>query len=86
MNSDRPEAKLNIKKFGSSYTANFKALPPTIPPEYMATLIGVVATAFIGSWLTPTIIGGRKAKNQGNKSDYYRNELKKMHNEKRTPI
>ena len=33
-----------------SFTANFKALPPPIPPEYVATLFTVVATAFIGSW------------------------------------
>jgi hypothetical protein len=29
---DPPESKLNITSFGSS-TANFKELPPPIPPE-----------------------------------------------------
>jgi len=53
------ESTINAQ-FGS-YTANFKALPPPIPPEYVATLFTVVATAFIGSWLTPTVIGWRKA-------------------------
>jgi hypothetical protein len=39
----------------------------------------VIATAFIGTWLTPTIIGWRKAKKQGSKLDYYHNEVKKMY-------
>jgi len=63
MNTDKPESKLDITKFGN-FTANFKELPPPIPPEYVATLIGVVATAFIGTWLTPAIIGWRKTKRQ----------------------
>ena len=63
-------ATLNVTKFGS-FTANFKELPPAIPPEYLATLFAVVASAFIGSWLTPSFIGWRKAKKQGNKLDYY---------------
>jgi len=63
VNQDKPEATLNITKFGT-LTANFKALPPPIPPEYIATLIGVVATAFVGTWLTPALIGWRKTKRQ----------------------
>ncbi|MGC2575175.1 MAG: hypothetical protein WA364_27020 [Candidatus Nitrosopolaris sp.] len=63
VNHDKPEAKLNITKFGS-FTANFKALPPPIPPEYVATLFTVLATALIGSWLTPTLIDMRKARTQ----------------------
>jgi YVTN family beta-propeller protein len=63
MNADRPESKLNIAEFGN-FTANFKALPPAIPPEYAATLFTVVATAFIGTWLTPVLIGWRKTKTQ----------------------
>jgi YVTN family beta-propeller protein len=80
MKPDRPEAKLDITKFGS-FTANFKALPPPIPTEYVATLFTVVATAFIGSWLTPTVIGWRKAKKEGSKLDYYHNKVKKLYND-----
>jgi len=80
MNADKPESKLNITKFGS-FTANFRALPPPIPQEYVATLFTVVATAFVGSWLTPTIIGWRNARKQGSKLDYYHNEIKKMYND-----
>ena len=77
---DKPESTLNITKFGS-FIANFKALPPPIPPEYVATLFTVVATAFVGSWLTPTIIGWRRVKKQGSRLDYYHNELKDLYND-----
>jgi hypothetical protein len=79
MNPDKPEATLNITKFGS-FTANFRALPAPLPPEYVATLFTVVVTAFIGSWLTPTVIGWRNAKKQGSKLDHYHNEVKKIYN------
>jgi YVTN family beta-propeller protein len=82
MKPDKPEATLGITKFGN-FTANFKALPPPIPPEYVATLFTVVATALVGSWLTPTIIGWRKAKKQGSKLDHYHNEVKNLYNDVR---
>jgi hypothetical protein len=63
MNPDKPEATLNVTKFGS-FTANFRAVPAPIPPEYVATLFTVVATAFIGTWLTPALIGWRKSRMQ----------------------
>ena len=78
MNPDKPESKLNITKFGS-FTANFKALPPPIPPEYVATLFTVIVTAFIGSWLTPTVIAWRKARKEGSILDYYHNKVKKLY-------
>jgi YVTN family beta-propeller protein len=63
VNQNKPEATFNITKFGN-FTASFKELPPPIPPEYVATLFTVVATAFIGSWLTPTVIGWRRSRTQ----------------------
>jgi hypothetical protein len=80
MNPDKPEAKLNVTKFGS-FTANFKALPPPIPQEYVATLFTVVATAFIGSWLTPTVIAWRKARREGSKLGHYHDEVKRLYND-----
>jgi len=56
-------------------------IPPPIPPEYVATLFTVVATAFIGSWLTPTVIAWRNSKKQGSKLDRYHNEVKKVYND-----
>ena len=69
---------MNVTKFGS-FTANFERLPPAIPPEYLATLFAVVASAFIGSWLTPSFIGWRKAKKQGNRLDYYHERVKHLY-------
>ncbi len=83
MKPDKPEATLNITKFGASFTANFKELPPPIPPQYVATLFTVVATAFVGTWLTPTVIGWRKARRQGSKLDSYHNQIKNLYNDGR---
>ncbi len=81
-NHDKPEAILNITKFGS-FTANFNELPPAIPPEYIATLFAVVISAFIGSWLTPTLVDWRKTRNQGKKLIYYHNEIKSINSDNR---
>jgi YVTN family beta-propeller protein len=78
MKPDKPEAILNITKFGS-FTANFKALPPPVPAEYIATLFTVVITAFIGTWLTPTVIAWRKARNQGRNLDYYHKQISSIY-------
>jgi len=80
MKPDKQEATLNITKFGS-FTANFKALPPPIPTQYVATLFAVVATAFIGSWLTPTVIEWRNRRKQGSKLDHCHNEVKNLYND-----
>ena len=80
MKPDKQEATLNITMFGS-FTANFKALPPPIPTEYVATLVTVVATAFIGSWLTPTVIEWRNRRKQATKLDHHHNEVKNLYND-----
>jgi YVTN family beta-propeller protein len=80
MKPDKSEATLNITKFGS-FTANFKALPPPVPAEYIATLFTVVVTAFFGTWLTPTVIEWRKSRNQGKKLEYYLDEINSLHND-----
>jgi YVTN family beta-propeller protein len=78
MKPNKSEATLAITKFGS-FTANFKSLPPPVPAEYVATLFSVVVTAFVGTWLTPTVIAWRKSKNQGKKLGYYHNEVKSLY-------
>jgi uncharacterized membrane protein (DUF106 family) len=77
-NSVKTETKLPITKFGT-FTANFKELPAPLPPEYWATLFGVVVTAFIISWLTPTIIGWKKTKKHQDKLNNYQNEIKHLY-------
>jgi hypothetical protein len=38
-------------------------------------LFTVVVTAFVGTWLIPTVIGWRKSRNQGKKLEYYYNQI-----------
>ena len=76
--SEEPEATFTTTKFGT-FTANFKELPPAIPPEYLATLFAVVISAFVGSWLTPIFIEWRKTKKRGNKFDYYHEKIKLLY-------
>ena len=71
---DRPEAALNVTKFGS-FTANFKATPPPIPPEYVATLITVVITTLVGSLLIPAIYGRLKSKRQTSRLNSFRRNI-----------
>jgi hypothetical protein len=63
---------------GSTVITKFGSLE-----KYVATLFTVVVTAFVGSWLTPTIVGWRNAKNQGNRLDHYHNEVKSLHDDGR---
>ncbi|MGH9980766.1 MAG: hypothetical protein ACRD6U_04330 [Nitrososphaeraceae archaeon] len=75
---ENTDAKFSVTEYGL-YTANFKEIPPPLPPEYVATLLSIVATAFIGSWLTPTIIEWRKAKKYQSKLNEYQNEIKELY-------
>ena len=62
MRPDKPEATLNITKFGS-FTANFKELPPPIPSEFLLGLFSIVASTIVG-WSIPSIISWAKSKRQ----------------------
>jgi hypothetical protein len=44
-------------------------------------LFTVVVTALISSWLTPTIIGWRKAKKQGKELDYYNQKVRNLYSD-----
>jgi hypothetical protein len=48
MKPDKSEATLDITKFGS-FTANFKALPSPIPPEYLLAIFGLTVSFIIPS-------------------------------------
>jgi hypothetical protein len=43
-------AALNVTHFGS-FTRNFRALPPAIPPEYLTVLFGIMVGTFAPSFL-----------------------------------
>ena len=60
---------LDVSQFGN-FTANFKQLPPPIPPEYWIPLYGVIVSSIVG-WSIPRIIGWIKAKRQGRLTNQY---------------
>jgi YVTN family beta-propeller protein len=80
MKPDKPESTLPVTKF-SKFTANFKSLPPPVPAEYIATLFSVVVTAFVGTWLTPTVIAWRKSRNQGRKLQFYISQINSLYDD-----
>src|SRR4029453_13537867 len=73
-----PQATIKANKFGN-FTANFETAPAPIPPEYVATLFGIIATAFVSSWLTPAIIRRRKQKKQRGRLIHYRKEVQTLY-------
>jgi len=66
-------ASLNVTQFGN-FTANFKALPPPIPPEYWIPLYGVIVSTIVGGSI-PGIIGSIKAKRQRERINQYHKRI-----------
>jgi hypothetical protein len=50
-----------ITRYGN-FTANFDKVPPPLPPEYWATIFGVVVSSVVDSLFIPGIIAWRKSK------------------------
>jgi hypothetical protein len=75
--SDEPEAKLNITKFGS-FTANFKELPPPVPPEFWLQSYILVGTIVAGLSI-PSIIGWIKSKMDARKLNYYHKKIASLY-------
>lgn len=67
-------ATLQVNRFGS-FTANFKHLPPPVPPEYWTSLFTVVATALVGSLLIPAGIAWFKSKSQTTRLNSYHRDI-----------
>jgi YVTN family beta-propeller protein len=67
-------AILDITTFGN-FTANFKALPPPIPSDYVLGLFTIVASTIVG-WSLPTIIGSINSKKQSNVVSRYHQRIK----------
>ena len=55
-------ATFNLTQYGN-FTANFRQVPPPIPPEYWIPLYGVIVSSIVG-WSIPSIIGWLKVKRQ----------------------
>jgi YVTN family beta-propeller protein len=59
---DDPSAAFDVTRYGT-FTANFKPLPPAIPPEYLYLVISVIVSSIIG-WSIPSIFGRAKTRAQ----------------------
>jgi uncharacterized membrane protein len=67
-------AIFHVSQFGN-FTANFKEVPPPIPPEYWIPLYGIVVSSIVG-WSIPSIIGWIKVKRQGRRINQYHKRIK----------
>ena len=74
---DDPAASLF--QFGD-YTANFKALPPPIPSEYLIPLYGIIITTIVG-WSIPSIINWIRTKSNIKTLSYYHKEIISIYND-----
>jgi YVTN family beta-propeller protein len=74
---DEPEAKLNITKFGT-FTANFRELPPPLPPEFWAQMSAVIGTVVTALFI-PSIVSWFKSKRDAKKLSYYHKETASLH-------
>jgi len=64
------------------FTAYFSALPPPLPSDFWAPFTAIVVV-IIGSFPSPTIIGRGKARKQGDRLDYYKDEIKNLNDVER---
>jgi YVTN family beta-propeller protein len=72
--SNDPAATLTVNRFGN-FTAYFKALPPAVPPEYIASLFTVVVTAIVGSLLIPAAISWFRSKKQTSRLNSFHQQM-----------
>ncbi len=74
---DEPEANLTITKFGS-FTANFKELPPPVPPEFWLQSYVLVGTVIAGLSI-PSIVSWIKSKMDARKLNYYHKKIASLY-------
>ena len=66
MKPNDTSAIFDVNRFGT-FTANFKPVPPSIPPQYWSLIITVIVTTIIG-WSIPSIIGWIRARTKRKES------------------
>jgi YVTN family beta-propeller protein len=73
-----PAQTLNVVQFGS-FTANFKELPPPLPPEYWGILFTIIISSILGSWFIPGITNWGKSKWQTRRLNRLHNTIESMY-------
>ena len=64
-----------------TFTANFKSVPPPLPPEYWSTLFSVIVTALIGTWLIPNVISWAKTKEENRMINVYHKRINSLYDD-----
>jgi YVTN family beta-propeller protein len=72
-------AIFNVTQFGN-FSANFKEVPPPIPPEYWIPLYGVIVSSIVG-WSIPSIIGWIRSRKQGRIVHQYHKRIGYLYND-----
>jgi YVTN family beta-propeller protein len=73
MKPNDASASFDVNRFGT-FTANFKAVPPPVPPEYWFPLYGIIVSTIVG-WSIPSIIGWIKSKTQLRRASQYHKRI-----------
>jgi YVTN family beta-propeller protein len=68
-----PEAKLNPTRFGN-FTANFKEVPPPLPPEFWAQTYAVIGTVVTALFI-PSIVSWFKSKRDAKRLNQFHREI-----------
>jgi uncharacterized membrane protein len=79
MKPNDTSATFDINRFGT-FTANFKAVPPPVPPEYWIPLYGIIVSTIVG-WSIPTIIGWIKSKTQTRRANQYHKRFHSLYSD-----
>jgi YVTN family beta-propeller protein len=66
MKPNDTSATFNVNRYGT-FTANFKPVPPSVPPQYWSLIITVIVTTIVG-WSIPSIIGWMRARTKRKES------------------
>ena len=80
MQSPVDKATINITQFGN-FTANFKALPPPLPPEFLTTIFSFAVTTVLGSWLIPPFVRWIKSKADVKNLNNYHKKISMIYND-----
>jgi len=75
--SDKPEATLNVNRFGT-FIANFREAPAPLPPEFWAQMYAVIATVITALFI-PSIVGWIRSKRDVKKLNYYHKKIDSLY-------
>ena len=76
--ADKPQVDtLTVTKFGT-FTANFKEVPPPLPPEFWAQMYAVIGTVVTALFI-PSIVGWFKSKRDAKRLNYYHKQIASLY-------